>query len=82
MPGKTGACRDGKAPKNHICNARHHTKSAVVQLALEKYLSLAGKPSRKTATANPFASLRGTGNRKLSTEQIMRMTRGDDWNRP
>ena len=65
-----------------FCNAQHLTKSAVVQLALEKYLSLAGKPLRKTAAANPFASLRGTGNRKLSTEQIMRLTRGDDWNRP
>jgi hypothetical protein len=40
-----------------------------------------GKPSRKMATTNPFTSLRGTGNRKLTTEQIMRMTRGDDWNR-
>ena len=65
-----------------FCNAQHLTKSAVVQLALERHLSLASKPLRKTATANPFASLRGTGNRKLSTEQIMRMTRGDDWNQP
>lgn len=40
------------------------------------------QPLRKTAAANPFASLRGTGNRKLSTGQIMRMTRGDDWNQP
>lgn len=64
-----------------FCNAQHLTKSAVVQLALEKHLSLASKPSRKMATTNPFTSLRGTGNRKLTTEQIMRMTRGDDWNR-
>ena len=65
-----------------FCNAQNLTKSAVVQLALEKHLSLVNKPSRKTAAANPFAALRGTGNRNLTTEQIMRMTRGDDWSRP
>ena len=65
-----------------FCNERRLTKSAVVQLALEKYLSLESKPSSRTAAANPFAALRGTGNRKLTTEQIMRMTRGDDWSRP
>ena len=64
-----------------FCNAQNLTKSAVVQLALEKHLSLKKKPLRKTAAANPFAALRGTGNRKLTTEQIMRMTRGDDWSR-
>ena len=64
------------------CHAQNLTKSAVVQLALEKHLRLAGRPSRKTAAANPFAVLRGTGNRKFTTEQIMRMTRGDDWMRP
>ena len=65
-----------------FCNAQRLTKSAVVQLALEKHLSLASQAVRTTASANPFASLRGTGNRKLTTEQIMRMTRGDDWMRP
>ena len=64
-----------------FCNAQHLTKSAVVQLALEKHLSLSTQPVRKPPGTNPFASLRGTGNRKLTTEQIMRMTRGDDWNR-
>ena len=65
-----------------FCNAQNLTKSAVVQLALEKHLSLASKASNGTAAANPFAALRGIGNRKLTTEQIMRMTRGDDWMRP
>lgn len=59
-----------------LSNAQHLAKSAVVQLALEKHLSLASQPVRKTASANPFSALRGTGNRKLTTEQIMRMTRG------
>lgn len=65
-----------------FCNTQQVTKSAVVQLALEKHLRLAAKPSRKTSTTNPFTALRGVGNRQLTTDQIMRMTRGDDWNKP
>ena len=65
-----------------FCNAQQMTKSAVVQLALEKHLKLAARPSGKTRTANPFTALRGVGNRQLSTDEIMRMTRGDDWNKP
>jgi hypothetical protein len=56
-----------------FCAAQHLSKSSVVQLALEKHLS---------RNDNPFAALRGVGNRKLTTEQIMSMTRGDDWNQP
>ncbi len=66
-----------------FCEAQHITKSAVVQLALEKHLNQAGNSAQRAAASpsgNPFAALRGIGNRKLSTEQIMRMTRGDDWN--
>lgn len=65
-----------------FCEAQHVSKSSVVQLALEKHLSLGAKPEREGKSANPFAALRGIGNRKLTTEQIMRMTRGDDWNQP
>ena len=50
-----------------------------MQLALKKHLSLASQPVGKTTSANPFAALRGTGNRKLTTGEIMHMTRGDDW---
>ena len=56
--------------------AQHLAKSAVVQLALDKHLSLASQPVRKTTSANPFAALRGTGKRKLTTGEIMRMTQG------
>lgn len=65
-----------------FCETQHVSKSSVVQLALEKHLSLVAKPTRAVKSANPFAALRGTGNRKLSTDQIMQMTRGDDWNQP
>jgi len=65
-----------------FCAAQHVSKSSVVQLALEKHLSRIAKPVRAVKSDNPFAALRGIGNRKLTTEQIMRMTRGDDWNQP
>lgn len=65
-----------------FCDAQQVTKSAVVQLALEKHLRFASKPLHKSGATNPFTSLRGTGNRKLSTDQIMRMTRGEDWAKP
>lgn len=65
-----------------FCDAQHVSKSSVVQLALERHLSLVAKPARVAKPANPFASLRGTGNHKLTTDQIMQMTRGEDWNTP
>lgn len=64
-----------------FCDAQQLSKSAVVQHALEKHLKLITKPSRSASSKNPFEALRGTGNRKFSTDQIMRMTRGDDWNK-
>jgi chloramphenicol 3-O phosphotransferase len=39
------------------------------------------KLARKSKSAKPSSALRGTGNKKYTTEQIMRMTRGDDWNK-
>lgn len=59
--------------------AQHLAKSAVVQLALDKHLSLASQPVRKTTSANLFAAPRGTGKRKLTTGEIMGMTQGNDW---
>ena len=65
-----------------FCAAQHVSKSSVVQLALEKHLSRVAKPERVAKSDNPFSALRGVGNRKLTTKQIMCMTRGDDWNQP
>ena len=69
------------------CETVGLTKSAVVQAALEKHLkkltlSLAATGGAKRATNDPFLALIGSGNRKYSTDQIMRMTRGADWNQP
>ena len=65
------------------CAATQLTKSAVVQKALEKHLKAAARLASKAGAihANPFSALRGSGNRKFTTDQIMRMTRGDDWNK-
>ena len=65
-----------------FCLSEKVTKSAVVQVALEKHLRLVTKPKRKTSVINPFEALCGIGNRKYTTDEIMRMTRGDDWNQP
>lgn len=36
---------------------------------------------KKAVRTNPFAKWRGTGVSGMTTEEIMRETRGDDWNR-
>ena len=69
------------------CDTVGLSKSAVVQAALEKHLkkqsaTLAAGSGTKRTTKDPFLALIDSGNRKYSTDQIMRMTRGDDWNQP
>jgi predicted DNA-binding protein len=69
------------------CESAGLSKSAVVQAALEKHLKklapgLAAASGTKRATKDLFLALLGSGNRKYSTDQIMRMTRGDDLNQP
>ena len=66
------------------CETMQVSRSFAVQTALEKHLQRQGstrvkKPSVKK---NPFLALVGTGNGQFTTEQVMRMTRGDDWNQP
>ena len=68
------------------CQSAGVSKSSVVQAALEKHL----KKQKATMAANkprqvkqdPLLAMVGSGNRKFSTDQIMRMTRGADWNKP
>jgi hypothetical protein len=54
------------------CIKQKLQKSKVVQAAIRKHLQSAG--------SDPFLSLVGSGNGKYTTEQIMKMSRGDDWN--
>ena len=69
------------------CEAAGLSKSAVVQAALEKHLkkqaaNIPAGSDGERMTKDPFLALIGSGNRKHSTEQIMRMTRGSDCNQP
>ena len=41
----------------------------------------AANPKAKLPT-DPISLMRGTTSRKVKTDAVMRMTRGDDWNKP
>ena len=64
---------DLEAQFSAYCAARHLRKSQVVQTALRRLLSEEVSP----AEADPFLAMVGSGN-----EDIMRMSRGEDWNQP
>lgn len=69
---------------NAYCETMRVSKSFAVQSALEKHLKpFANAVTKNAASAtkkkNPFAALVGTGNGQLTTAQVMRMTRGEDW---
>ena len=36
---------------------------------------------RKQEAANPFGRMKSSGKRGVSTDKVMRATRGDDWNK-
>jgi hypothetical protein len=70
---------------NAYCETMQVSKSFAVQAALEKHLkafarSVTTDAATTTKKKNPFFALVGTGNGKFTTEQVMCMTRGDDWN--
>ena len=44
-------------------------------------VAIAPATPRKTRATDPFERLKGTGKRGVSTEKVMRATRGDDWNK-
>lgn len=60
------------------CAARRLRKSQVVQTALRRLLS----EEAARAESDPFLAMVGSGNGRFSTESIMRLSRGDDWNEP
>jgi hypothetical protein len=64
------------------CEAMRLTKTAVVHQALETHMKAhPAKPARK-ARAGPFLAMLGSATRKISTDELMRLTRGNDWNKP
>jgi hypothetical protein len=74
------------------CAARKLSKSHVVQEALAEYLVAAkappvGKPAPEPdlsflAPDDPIRQFIGIAKDGMSTDELMRMTRGDDWNQP
>ena len=75
-----------------FCATRKLTKSQVVQEALVEYLveaksSNAAKPAPEPdlsflAPDDPIRQFIGIAKDGMSTVELMRMTRGDDWNQP
>jgi hypothetical protein len=74
------------------CAVRKLTKSQVVQEALADYLVAAKTASSNNAAPEPDLSFLapddpirqfiGIAKDGMSTDELMRMTRGDDWNQP
>lgn len=71
---------------NEYCGRTQTSKSTVVFAALDKHLKSLARDARRSkdpiSKQNPFTELVGTGNGRYTTEALMRMTRGDDWNQP
>ena len=75
---------------NQYCAVRKLSKSQVVQEALAEYLVAAqtpsvGKPAPEPdlsflAPDDPIRKFIGIAKDGMSTDELMRMTRGDDWN--
>ena len=75
-----------------FCASRKLTKSQVVQEALAEYLVEARSPSSANpapepdlsflAPDDPIRQFIGIAKDGMSTDELMRMTRGDDWNKP
>ena len=74
------------------CAVRKLTKSKVVQEALAEYMVSAKAPSPNKpapepdlsflAPDDPIRQFIGIAKGGMSTDELMRMTRGDEWNQP
>jgi len=63
------------------CESQHLQRSQVVQIALRNHLNTV----QQTSAANdddPFWSWAGKGRGNFTTDEWMRVSRGDDWNKP
>ena len=74
-----------------FCASRKLTKSHVVQEALAESMVVAKSSSAKPlpepdlsflAPGDPIRQFIGIAKDGMSTDELMRMTRGDDWNQP
>jgi len=75
---------------NAYCRQMHMTKSQVVQEAVAQWLSMAKKQTPANAESDlsflppddPIRAFIGIAKNGMSTDDLMRMTRGEDWNTP
>ena len=75
---------------NAYCKHTHMTKSQVVQEAVVQWLNTAKNqipPATEPdlsflAPDDPIRAFIGIAKNGMSTDELMRMTRGDDWNKP
>lgn len=63
------------------CSRSGLSKSQVVQAALTKLLSSL-QPKPVLDSKDPLAKWVGVVKGGMSSDELMRMTRGDDWNKP
>ena len=45
-------------------------------------VAIAAESPPKNIRVDPIAALRGSATRKMRTDAMMRLTRGEDWNKP
>jgi antitoxin PrlF len=45
-------------------------------------IASANRLAKQGASSDPVDALIGSATRKISTDELMRLTRGDDWNKP
>jgi Arc/MetJ-type ribon-helix-helix transcriptional regulator len=69
---------DLEAQFETYCATRRLRKSQVVQAALRRLLN---EEALRT-DSDPFLAMVGSGNGRYTTEEVMRMSRGEDWNKP
>jgi len=75
---------------NAYCKHMHMTKSQVVQEAVSQWLTTAknqmpSAPESDLSFLSPDDPIRafiGIAKDGMSTDELMRMTRGEDWNKP
>ena len=75
---------------NAYCQQMQMTKSQVVQEAVAQWLNTATKQSPLDAAPDlsflspndPIRAFIGIAKDGMSADDLMRMTRGDDWNKP
>ena len=48
----------------------------------DRPVAIAAASPSKNIRVDPIASLRGSATRKMKTDAVMRLTRGEDWNKP